>query len=129
MKTESEYTLADYYALPEDKRVEPDMIIVCNPDIIKKRCIFGAPDFVLEIVSPWSKKRDYVIKQAKYALAGVREYWIIDPDKKILIRYDFEGEGIPAICPLEGEIGLAIYGGECKVDLTEMKEWIDRISD
>ena len=181
------YTLKDYYALPEDKRVElidgtfydmsspstihqhlaglayhqiiswihekkgscipfispmdvqldmddktmvePDVMIVCDPSKIKRRCIYGAPDFLMEIVSPWSKKRDYVIKQAKYALAGVREYWIIDPDRNILIQYDFEGEGIPTILPLEGEAGLNIYGGECKINLSEMAEWIDRFSE
>ena len=41
--------------------VEPDVVIVCNPDQIIRRCILGAPDFVLEVISPSTKRKDYII--------------------------------------------------------------------
>ena len=50
----------------------------------------GAPDWVIEIVSPSSKPRDYMTKLFKYRTAGVREYWIVDPDKYMVMVYGFD---------------------------------------
>ena len=50
----------------------------------------GAPDWVIEVVSPSSKKMDYMIKLIKYKNAGVREYWVIDDKKDRVTVYDFE---------------------------------------
>lgn len=130
------YTLDDYYALPEDQRVElidgeffemlapsvghqyvsmemslsigmfikskkgkcivlvapvdvqldcddktmlePDVLILCDKSKLTSRCIVGAPDFVAEILSPSTRKKDAIVKLEKYMCAGVREYWIID---------------------------------------------------
>ena len=58
--------------------VQPDVIIVCDRDKIINRCVYGAPDFVAEILSKTSRRRDSVIKLHKYMTAGVREYWMID---------------------------------------------------
>ncbi len=68
--------------MDEYTMLQPDVLIVCDRTKDKKRNIYGAPDWVMEVVSPWSKKRDYIIKLGKYQNAGVREYWIIDPEKK-----------------------------------------------
>ena len=72
--------------------VQPDVTVVCDRDKLSngKRCI-GAPDWVIEVVSPSTKAQDYMIKLNKYQRAGVREYWIIDPEKKRIMTYDFEG--------------------------------------
>lgn len=74
--------------------LEPDLIILCphneNDDRNQMDGCHGAPDFVLEIVSPSSVKMDYVKKLDKYADAGVREYWIVDPLKERVFVYNFE---------------------------------------
>ena len=139
-KKQGEYTISDYYAIPEDVRaelidgviydmapplsvhqllsakihgylaryiekkggscipffapigvqldkddktiVEPDILIVCDRNQITRRGIYGAPDFVIEILSESTKKKDSYLKLMKYQNAGVREYWLVDPEKK-----------------------------------------------
>ena len=72
----------------DDKTVvEPDVVIVCDPDKVKDRVIYGAPDWVLEVVSPSSKTKDYIVKLGKYQNAGVREYWIIDRKQERVTVY------------------------------------------
>lgn len=56
-----------------------------------KGCV-GTPDWILEIVSPGSRCMDYFIKLFKYRTSGVREYWIVDPDKNRILVYNFESE-------------------------------------
>ena len=52
----------------------------------------GAPDWIIEVVSPGSKRMDYFTKLFKYRTAGVREYWIVDPDKNRITVYNFDTE-------------------------------------
>jgi Uma2 family endonuclease len=59
--------------------VQPDLAVVCNPDKIGDKRITGAPDLIVEILSPSTAKVDRVLKYSKYEQAGVREYWIVDP--------------------------------------------------
>ena len=70
--------------------VEPDISVICDPDKLDDRGCKGAPDWIIEIVSPASKKMDYLLKLLKYRFAGVKEYWIVDPDKSRIIVYNFE---------------------------------------
>lgn len=70
--------------------VEPDISVVCDKDKLDERGCNGAPDWVVEIVSPSTGRLDYGIKLFKYRAAGVREYWIINPVKKTVTVYDFE---------------------------------------
>lgn len=69
--------------------MEPDLVIICDPGKSDGRRINGAPDLVVEVVSPSSRKRDYLIKLNKYWAAGVREYWIIDPEQEKISVYLF----------------------------------------
>ncbi len=80
--------------LKNDNRnyLEPDVIVVCDEEKIDDRGCNGAPDLVVEIVSPSSKKMDYGIKLFKYRMAGVREYWIINPDTKTINTYNFSSD-------------------------------------
>ena len=110
--------------------VVPDLIIVCDPDKVKRFGIYGAPDFILEVLSPTTGKKDCTTKCHKYANAGVREYWIVDPDRKRLIVYDLDHEEwIPEIRPLIGTKGLAIYDGELEIDLEEIRVSIESITE
>jgi len=66
----------------DDTVVQPDILIVCDESKLDKKRCNGAPDMVIEILSPSTSKRDLFIKLEKYQNAGVREYWIVDPDAK-----------------------------------------------
>ena len=96
--------------------VEPDISVVCDKSKLDEKGCNGAPDWVIEIVSPSSKRMDYFIKLSKYQNAGVREYWIIDPDKNNVFVYDFENEDLNAY-GFEEEIPVNIYGGDLKITM------------
>lgn len=181
-KQQGEYTLDDYYALPDDLRVElidgvfykmsspttihqliisliwkdlwdyieekkggclpfaspvdvqldrddrtilqPDVLIVCDRDKIIRRCIYGAPDFIVEVLSPATRRKDSYLKLQKYANAGVSEYWLIDPDRKKILVYDLVHEEPPVIYGFDSTIPVALYDGECKIDFQKIHERI-----
>ena len=70
--------------------VEPDLVVVCDGGRIDEKGCHGGPDLVIEIVSESSRRLDYVIKLFKYKTSGVREYWIVDPEKNRITVYYFE---------------------------------------
>ena len=108
--------------LDEDDRtvVQPDVLIVCDRKKFRKGKVFGAPDFIAEVLSQSTRKKDMRLKLAKYAAAGVREYWMIDPEKKALVVYDLEHDAFPALYGFEDTVPVMIWNGECCVDLKEM---------
>ena len=61
---------------------EPDIVVICDEEKLDERGCNGAPDFVIEIISPSTAKYDRVYKLRKYQKAGVQEYWIVDPESK-----------------------------------------------
>ena len=69
----------------------PFAVFLNNNKLDDKGCN-GAPDWIIEIVSPSSKRMDYYIKLFKYRTAGVREYWIVDPIREMILVYDFEND-------------------------------------
>lgn len=181
-KRQGEYTLEDYYALPEDKRyelidgvlyemtapttvhqiialqmcyqierfieekegdcmtyiapvdvqldcddktmVEPDVIILCDRSKDINRCIYGAPDFVAEVLSKSTRRKDIGVKTYKYANAGVREYWIIDPKDRKVIVYQFaqeeDGEDTVSIYGFQDKIPVGIYHGALEIDFVKI---------
>jgi len=74
----------------DDTVVEPDLIVVCDDTKIIKACIMGAPDLVVEILSPSTSRREYFLKFEAYLYAGVREYWVIDPEEKLVQGHVYE---------------------------------------
>ena len=72
--------------------VEPDISVICDKNRITDKGCNGAPDWIIEIVSPGNKPMDYFTKLFKYRTAGVREYWIVDPMKEMITVYRFEKE-------------------------------------
>lgn len=72
--------------------VEPDISVICDSSKLDDKGCHGAPDWIIEIVSPGSKSMDYYKKLLKYNTAGVREYWIVDPTKELVMVYRFEKE-------------------------------------
>ena len=93
------------------RSVEPDISIICEKDKLSDRGCEGAPDFVIEIVSPATQKRDYGIKLFKYRAAGVREYWIVNPAKEIVNAYNFEAEEDCNLYSFDDPIPSGIYPG------------------
>lgn len=106
--------------------VEPDLLVVCGRDKLRRFGIYGAPDFVLEVLSKSTRKKDMSVKLTKYMEAGVREYWIIDPDRRTLIIHRFEDEDyLPIVHELCGSMPVAISQGELVIDLDEIREIIE----
>lgn len=89
--------------------VQPDVITLCDRSKIRRWGIDGAPDFLAEILSPATRRKDLSIKLSKYMAAGVREYWMIDPDKRKLLIYRLEREDFPEMYGLTGKAHLGIY--------------------
>lgn len=177
-KRQGEYTLEDYYALPDDVRAElidgvlydmatptfihqdillnlgiqltqciqahscgcrlfvapidvqldcdertilqPDIIVFCDDGKMRRRVYFGAPDFVVEILSPSTRKKDVMVKLRKYIGAGVREYWIVDPDTERVFVFRIEDGELPFICGYGEQVPVGISGGTCSVDFTKI---------
>lgn len=183
VKKQGEYTLEDYYAIPDDRRVElidgviydmaspthahqqigfligwylqeyvfkkngtcipsvapldvqldcddktmvqPDVIVLCDRDKSINRCVYGAPDFIVEVLSPSTSKKDSAIKLKKYKDAGVREYWIVDPDKKKVVVYDWSRGQIPTVYGFDAKVPVGIFDGECVIDFVEIYQQIE----
>ncbi len=78
--------------LQENKNtiVEPDISVICDRNKLTERGCSGAPDWIIEIISPSNSSHDYITKLGLYADAGVREYWIVDPIKERVFVYYLE---------------------------------------
>ena len=79
--------------LTEENRFVPDFMVVCDPDKIKRTGVYGAPDLVVEVLSPSTMRNDRARKKKIYARCGVREYWLVNPiDKSVEIYLAEENE-------------------------------------
>ncbi len=94
----------------DDKNyVEPDISVICDKNKLDDRGCNGAPDFIIEVVSPSSRKMDYSNKMTLYSNSGVREYWIVDPEKERTTVYRYEEDAAPTIVPFTQSITVCIY--------------------
>jgi Uma2 family endonuclease len=73
--------------------VQPDIVVICDPDKIDKRGCNGAPDIVIEITSPSTGKNDLTIKFDLYQRHGVKEYWIVLPEEKTVMIFKLQDTG------------------------------------
>lgn len=89
--------------------VEPDISVICDPNKLTDRGCSGAPDLIIEIVSPSSRKMDYSLKNTIYSQADVREYWIVDPVKERVTVYRYEEDAAPTIYTFTQPITVGIY--------------------
>lgn len=92
------------------KYLEPDISVICDASKLDNRGCNGAPDWIIEIVSPSSRLMDYYTKLYLYRSAGVKEYWIVDPMKQTILVYDMEHAAAPAIYTFSDKIQTNIYG-------------------
>lgn len=181
-KRQEEYTIEDYYALPDEQRVElingvfydmaaptlihqlisgkiyrvldefvckrkgtctpfiapidvqldcdertilqPDVVVVCEQDKLTNRCIYGAPDLVVEVLSKSTKRKDMFLKLAKYKNAGVKEYWMVDPEKRTVLIYDFWHDDEVKIYGFDSTIPIAIFDGDCQINFQKIYDEI-----
>ncbi len=178
-KKPGEFTLEDYYAIPDDRRVElidgviydmatptlghqtiifetglqlsqckkvrdghcrviispsdvqldkdnrtmlqPDLYVVCGEIDLNASSFFGAPDLTVEVLSPSSRSHDMLLKLNKYHDAGVKEYWIVDPQYRKVLVYDLTDESLyPEEYGFDSIVPVRLSGGECSVDFKEI---------
>ena len=180
-KKPGEYTLDDYYAIPDERRVElidgviydmsspslihqtilgelhlqfractdahggnceiylspcdvqldrdnktmlqPDLIVICRDHDRTARCLTGAPDLTIEILSPSTRSKDMLLKLNKYYNAGVREYWIVDPKSKEVYVYCFTKTDFkPEVYSFDSQIPIHISDGTCNIDFAKINK-------
>ena len=109
----------------EKTMIVPDVLVVCDPEKVKGRDVFGAPDFVLEVLSPTTSKKDFYTKSEKYRRAGVREYWILDPLAGVLDVQPYGFSEEPALYDMKEPVEVRIYGGKLKIDFKRILPWIE----
>ena len=185
-KRDGEYTLDDYYALPDERRVElidgtfydmpapavihqkilgelyllfrqcadahegrcevylspcdvrldmdnktmvqPDLLVICHDYDLDAKRFEGAPDLVLEILSPSTRSKDMLLKLYKYQNAGVREYWIVDPDHERVLVYDFGTDSYyPDQYDFESLIPIHISDGKCSIDFSIVNRALKKV--
>ena len=185
-KKNGEYTLADYYALPDERRVElidgvfydmaapavihqkilgelfvlfrecadahdgecevfvapcdvrldcdnktmvqPDIFLICHPYDLGAKALDGAPDLTLEILSPATRAKDMLLKLHKYQNAGVKEYWIVDPDHDTVLVYDLRSDDFyPEKYNFDSVIPIHISDGKCSIDFSRVSSALARV--
>ena len=185
-KKDGEYTLDDYYALPDERRVElidgvfydmsapavihqkilgelfmlfrectdahegecevylspcdvrldmdnktmvqPDLLVICGPYDLGAKRFEGAPDLVLEILSPATRSKDMLLKLYKYQNAGVKEYWIVDPERETVMVYDFRDDNFyPEKYDFDSVIPIHISDGQCSIDFSRVNRALKKV--
>ncbi|MBQ6622276.1 MAG: Uma2 family endonuclease [Mogibacterium sp.] len=118
--------------------VQPDIYVVCQreeaaaeqpddePAHQSAGAFQGAPDFVLEVVSPSTRRKDLIIKLNKYMTSGVREYWIVDPAEETVTVYDFERNELGRRYTFEDTVPVAISEGAFAVDFRIVRRQMER---
>lgn len=99
--------------------VQPDVMVICDRDKIDDKRCNGAPDFIIEIVSLSNPMDDYVRKLYYYEKYGVREYWIVDPNRKVVIVNDFEAGKVGIQYTFDAIIKVNIYD-DLLIDFSEL---------
>ena len=100
--------------------VEPDIVVICDKNKIDEKGCKGAPDFIIEILSPSTASYDMVLKFNKYHEAGVREYWMIDPNNKTVSANTLSGDNyIHKSYGMAGIAPVSVLPG-CGINLSEV---------
>ena len=101
--------------------VQPDIMIICDKDKLDGNRCNGAPDFIIEIVSPGNPSDDYIRKAYYYKNYGVREYWIVDPKRRMVTVNYFEEDLIHVIYSFDATIKVNIYD-DLYISFSEISE-------
>jgi Uma2 family endonuclease len=105
----------------DDTVVQPDILVVCDHSKLNGKGVKGAPDFVIEILSPYTARRDAVIKFRQYQRAGVKEYWIVDPNNRTVQVYVLKGGkyGLGVVYREDDVVPVHTLDG-CQISLAEV---------
>jgi len=107
--------------------LQPDIVAFADQSKLFGTGCIGAPDMVIEILSPSTARRDRVKKFSQYLLAGVREYWIVDPDEKTVNAYILEnGVYVGRTYHETDEVPVFVLDG-CVIKLSEVFESVKRL--
>lgn len=105
-----------------DTVVQPDIVVVCDQNKLDDRGAKGAPDLVVEILSPSTSKRDITVKYELYQRHGVKEYWLLYPNEKLLQLYRLGDDGrfgVPQAFGPEDRVQVPLLG-ELEIDLPKV---------
>jgi len=96
-----------------DTVVQPDVMVICDPERLDRRGVRGAPDFIVEVLSPSTASHDHVRKRRIYERAGVREFWLLHPVDRVLTIYrlGIDGYGKPDVQELAGSTEVGVLAG------------------
>lgn len=108
--------------------VQPDVLVVCDRDKLTNRCVMGAPDFIVEVLSPSTRRKDMFLKLAKYEHAGVREYWMVDMENEKIITYSFEGNGIPVVYRMDAKVPVQVFEGKLAIDFRVITRQLEELN-
>ncbi|MCD7819508.1 MAG: Uma2 family endonuclease [Lachnospiraceae bacterium] len=109
--------------------VQPDIMVVCDWSKVINRCIYGAPDLVMEVLSDSTARKDQTIKLEKYRKAGVKEYWMIDLQQEKAVVYDFVNEISPGIYGVNRSVPVGIFEGKCQIRFEKILDTIKRLQE
>ena len=115
------FSPADVHLFEEDDRtvLQPDIFVYCRRDRIRYKGFYGAPDLVIEILSPGTMDKDLFLKFEKYVKAGVRELWYVFPNRrKVTVYRDLPENLVPEVYGFDenSRIPVYIWEGKCAVD-------------
>jgi Uma2 family endonuclease len=108
--------------------VQPDIFVVCDTSKLSKRGCNGAPDLIIEIVSPSSAARDAKEKFDLYERFGVKEYWLVFPKEEIVQIFKLGKDkkyGRPEVYTKEDTIKVGLFDGELEIDLSLVFEELE----
>lgn len=104
----------------DDTIVQPDISVICDPKKIEKRGCKGAPDMVIEVLSPSTARHDRLIKFNEYRNAGVREYWIINPQERFVdVHLLKNGEYVSQVFSETDTISVHVLE-ECQINMSDV---------
>ena len=101
---------------------QPDILITCDKSKDLEDYYDGAPELTVEILSPSTRRKDFIVKTRYYEMAGVREYWIVDPAKENVLVFFFEEDKLPVTYSFDDEIPVRISGGKCVIDFKKIAD-------
>ena len=110
--------------LDDRTMVQPDVLVVCERKQLIRRRVEGAPDLVIEILSPSTRRKDLHIKSGKYARAGVGELWLVDLRDRRIIVYEFDQEDRISLYSIRDQVPVGIFGGELVIDFSELDDYL-----
>ncbi len=104
--------------------VQPDIMVICDQDKLDGKRCNGAPDFIIEIVSPGNPADDYIRKLYYYQKAGVREYWIVDPRRRMVTVNFFQENLLNIQYSFDSTVRVGIFG-DLLINFSEIADLVD----